>query len=68
MVIRLGGTPIPETKIYSERTYKRNMQLRRRNTSRKAASKSNAELYDKYERLRRVVGYCLAHKAWWHNE
>ena len=49
-------------------TYKRNVQLRRRNTSRKAASKSNAELDDKYERLRRVVGYCLAHKAWWHNE
>ena len=21
-----------------------------------------------YERLRRVVGYCLAHKAWWHNK
>jgi len=22
----------------------------------------------KYKRLRRVVGYCLAHKAQWHNE
>ena len=32
-----------------------------------AASKSNAELDDKYERLRRVVAE-LAHKAWWHNK
>ena len=33
-----------------------------------AATVSNAELNDLYERLRRVVGYCLAHKAWWHNK
>ena len=32
-----------------------------------AASKSNAELDDEYERLRRVVAE-LAHKAWWHNK
>ena len=32
---RLGGTPTPETKTYSERTYKRNVQFRRRNTSRR---------------------------------
>ena len=29
-----GGTPTPETNTYSERTYKRYVQLRRRNTSR----------------------------------
>ena len=35
---------------------------------RKANAEISAEQDDKYERLRRVVGYCLAHKAWWHNE
>ena len=54
-------------KTYSERTYKRYVQLRRRIWSRKAATVSNAELDDKYERLRRVVAE-LAHKAWWHNK
>ena len=29
-----------------------------------AATAPNAELDEMYERLRRVVGYCLAHKAW----
>ena len=42
-------------KAYSERTYKRIVRLRRRNWSRKAATVSNAELDDKYERLRHVV-------------
>ena len=35
---------------------------------RKANAEISAELDEMYERLRRVVGYCLAHKAWWHNE
>ena len=35
---------------------------------RKANAKISAEQDDKYERLRHVVGYCLAHKAWWHNK
>ena len=34
LVFLLGGTPTPETKAYSERTYKRTVQLRRRDTSR----------------------------------
>ena len=67
-MIRLGGTPTPEMKARSERTYKRNMQLKRRNTSRNGGEQISAEQDDKYERLRRVVGYCLAHKAWWHNK
>ena len=32
-----------------------------------AATASNAELDEMYERLRRVVAE-LAHKAWWHNK
>ena len=44
------------------------MLFQRRNRSRKATTASNAELDETYKRLRRVVGYCLAHKAWWHNE
>ena len=35
---------------------------------RKANAKISAEQDDKYERLRHVVGYCLAHKAKWHNK
>ena len=35
---------------------------------RKANAEISAELDEKYKRLRRVVGYCLAHKAWWHNK
>ena len=50
-----GGTPTPKTKIYSGRTYKRYMQLRRRNTSRNGGDRTEAELDDKYERLRHVV-------------
>ena len=34
----------------------------------KANAEISAEQDDKYERLRCVVGYCLAHKAWWHNK
>ena len=41
--LRLGGTPTPETKTYSERTYKRNLRLRRRNTSRNGGEHLSAE-------------------------
>ena len=37
-------------------------------SSRNGGEQISAEQDDKYERLCRVVGYCLAHKAWWHNE
>ena len=53
-------------KTYSERTYKRYVQLKRRNWSRKAASKSSVGLDVKYKRLRHVVAE-PAHKAKWHN-
>ena len=61
----MGGTPAPETKAYSERTYKRNVLI--------LSERSQGERRDKrrawrlYERLRRVVAE-LAHKAWWHNK
>ena len=63
----VGGTPAPETKAYSERTYKRTVRLRRRNWSRKAATVSSVGLDVKYKRLRRVVAE-PAHKAKWHNK
>ena len=37
-------------------------------SSRNGGEQISAEQDDKYERLRRVVGYCLAHKAWWDNK
>ena len=40
----MGGTPTPETKTYSERTYKRTLQLRRRKTSRNGGEQISAEL------------------------
>ena len=46
---------------------KRNVLIRRRNASRKAARKGSAELDGQYKRLRRL-GAKLAHKAQWHNE
>ena len=48
-------------------TYKRNMQFRRRNTSRNGGEETSAELDGQYKRLRRL-GAKLAHKAQWHNE
>ena len=120
LVVRLGGTPTPETKTYSKCSYKRNVRLRIRNTSRNGGeqnkrrayvthkpilqrlqqvaivcllvfvflfptrqklrfhlsySRTSSLVFDvreplcvQYERLRRVVGYYLAHKAWWHNK
>ena len=41
------------------------MLIRRRNTSRNGDEKANAELDEKYKRLRRL-GAKLAHKAQWH--
>ena len=49
---------------YSRRTYKRYVQIRRRNASRNGGEEANAELDDKYKRLRRL-GAKLAHKAQW---
>ena len=43
LVVRLGGTPTP-TKTYSERSYKRNVLIRRRNTSRNGGEQISAEL------------------------
>ena len=37
-------------------------------SSRNGGEPLSAELDGQYKRLRRVVGYCLAHKAWWHNK
>ena len=37
-------------------------------SSRNGGEPLSAELDGQYKRLRRVVGYCLAHKAQWHNE
>ena len=51
----VGGTPAPETKAYSERTYKRTVRLRRRNWSRKAATVSSVGLDVKYENVWRSV-------------
>ena len=51
----VGGTPAPETKAYSERTYKRTVRLRRRNCSRKAATVSSVGLDVKYENVWRSV-------------
>ena len=41
---RMGGTPTPEMKTYSERNYKRTVRLRRRNTSRNGGEQISAEL------------------------
>ena len=40
----MGGTPTPVTKAYSERTYKRTVQLRRWKTSRNGGEQISAEL------------------------
>ena len=40
----MGGTPTPVTKVYSERTYKRTVQLRRWKTSRNGGEQISAEL------------------------
>ena len=48
-----GCTPHPETKNCSKTTRTRNAQIRRRNTSRKAARKASAE-------ARRIVRECVA--------
>ena len=58
-----GGTPTPETKIYSGRTYKRYMQLRRRNTSRNGGDRTERRAYVTHkpilQRLQQVAIVCL---------
>ena len=52
----MGGTPAPETKTYSKPTYTRNVLIRRRNTSRKAATHcSNGVAVEATNKV-----YCLA--------
>ena len=63
--LRLGCGIFEYSFARSKRTYKRNLPIRRRNTSRKAARKASVELDGKYKRLRRL-GAKLAHKAQWY--
>ena len=60
---RLGGTPTPETKTCSERTYKGNVQLKRRNTSRNGGDRIERRTYVTHkpilQRLQQVAIVCL---------
>ena len=54
--------PTPETKSYSRRTYKRNVIIRRRNTSRKAARIASVEA------RRLVPSDCAVWVRSWHTK
>ena len=55
LVFRLGGTPTPETKTCAGVLINGMCNIEDGTRAATAASKSNAELDDKYERLRHVV-------------
>ena len=59
----MGGTPTPETKTCSERTYKRYVQLKRRNTSRNGGDRIERRTYVTHkpilQRLQQVAIVCL---------
>ena len=66
-MFRLGGHPHPKRKLVRSVLINGLCLFEDGTRAATAASKSNAELDDEYERLRRVVAE-LAHKAWWHNK
>ena len=58
---RLGGTPTPETKTYSERTYKRNVHIRSERLQGERQDKRRAYVTHKpiLQRLQQVAIVCL---------